>query len=232
MAARVRGGPRAARSAGSVSSDACVSSLTNCPLRLTPRLAPIYLISGDEPLTAGEAADAVRAAARKAGFTERIVFSVDRSFAWDELRQAAQEMSLFAERRLFELRMPSGQARQGRGAARRPRERTAARCAVPALTGKLDAKTSDSAWVRAIERAGVWVRVWPVEPRGAAGHGSRAVPARSGCASRPAWRNRLPIGSKVICSPPSKSSTCWLCSRTARPSTRPRHARHRRQRPL
>ena len=81
------------------------------PAALAQGLAPVYLISGDEPLTAGEAADAVRAAARKAGFTERIVFSIDRSFAWDELKQAAREMSLFAERRLFELRNLQGRPR-------------------------------------------------------------------------------------------------------------------------
>ena len=132
------------------------------PAALDAKLAPIYLISGDEPLTAGEAADAVRAAARKAGFTERIVFAVDRSFAWDELRQAAQEMSLFAERRLFELRMPSGKPDKGAallaGLASTPPPDVL--CLI--VTGKLDAKTSDSPWVRAIERAGVWVRVWPV----------------------------------------------------------------------
>lgn len=132
------------------------------PATLARGLAPIYLISGDEPLMAGEAADAVRAAARRAGFTERIVFSIDRSFAWDELRQAAQEMSLFAERRLFELRMPSG--KPDKGAALLAQLAAAPPPDVLSLvvTGKLDAKTSDSAWVRAIERAGVWVRVWPV----------------------------------------------------------------------
>ena len=132
------------------------------PAALARGLAPVYLISGDEPLTAGEAADAVRAAARKAGFTERVVFSIDRSFAWDELRQAAQAMSLFAERRLFELRMPTGKPDKGAAllaeiAGAPPPD---VMCLI--VTGKLDAKTSDSPWVRAIERAGVWVRVWPV----------------------------------------------------------------------
>jgi DNA polymerase-3 subunit delta len=132
------------------------------PQALARGLASVYLISGDEPLTAGEAADAVRAAARKAGFTERVVFAVDRSFAWDELRQAAQEMSLFAERRLFELRMPTGKPDKGAAllaeiAGAPPPD---VMCLI--ITGKLDAKTGDSPWVRAIERAGVWVRVWPV----------------------------------------------------------------------
>ena len=133
------------------------------PAALARGLAPIYLISGDEPLMAGEAADAVRAAARKAGFTERIVFSIDRSFVWDELRQAAQEMSLFAERRLFELRMPSGKPDKGAAllaeiASAPPPGRLCLR-ASPASSTR---RPATPPWVRAIERAGVWVRVWPV----------------------------------------------------------------------
>jgi DNA polymerase-3 subunit delta len=76
------------------------------PTALGRGLAPIYLVSGDEPLLVGEAADAIRAAARASGYADRTVFFIDRSFAWDELRHATQALSLFAERRLFELRMP------------------------------------------------------------------------------------------------------------------------------
>jgi DNA polymerase III subunit delta len=132
------------------------------PAALARGLAPIYLISGDEPLMAGESADAVRAAARKAGYMERIVFSIDRSFVWDELRQASQEMSLFAERRLFELRMPSGKPDKGAALLAAIADAPPPDILFLVLTGRLDAKTSDSAWVRAIERSGVWVRVWPV----------------------------------------------------------------------
>ena len=70
----------------------------------------------------GEAADAIRACARSAGFAERTVFFIDRSFAWDELRHATQALSLFAERRLFELRMPSGKPDKGAALLRSSRE--------------------------------------------------------------------------------------------------------------
>jgi len=76
-------------------------------------LASTYLISGDEPLTVGEAADAVRAAARAAGYADRKVFSIERGFAWDELKHETHALSLFAARRLFELRMPSGKPDKG-----------------------------------------------------------------------------------------------------------------------
>ena len=78
------------------------------PQALGRGLAAIYLVSGDEPLLVGEAVDAIRAAARGAGYADRTVLFIDRSFDWNELRQAAQSLSLFAERRLFELRMPTG----------------------------------------------------------------------------------------------------------------------------
>ncbi len=126
-------------------------------------LGGIYLVSGDEPLLVGEAADAIRAAARAAGYADRSVFFIDRSFAWDELRQATQSLSLFAERRLFELRMPSGKPDKGAASlidlATRPPPDVL--CLV--ITDKLDRKASETPWVRAIEKHGAWVPIWPVE---------------------------------------------------------------------
>ena len=66
---------------------------------LSERLLPAYLISGDEPLLGGEAADAVRARARAAGFSEREVHFIERAADWDELRGSAANRSLFGDRR-------------------------------------------------------------------------------------------------------------------------------------
>ena len=71
-------------------------------------LSPVYIISGDDPLLCQETADAIRSTARKQGFDERQVFSADASFDWGTLLQAGASMSLFAEKRLLELRLPSG----------------------------------------------------------------------------------------------------------------------------
>jgi DNA polymerase III subunit delta len=138
-------------------------SADQLPASLARNLAGIYLVSGDEPLLVGEAADAIRAAARAAGYADRTVFFIDRSFAWDELRHSSQALSLFAERRLFELRMPSGKPDKGAQqlaelAAQPPPDVV---CLV--VTDKLDKKASDAPWVRAVEKHGVWVPVWPVE---------------------------------------------------------------------
>ena len=76
--------------------------------QLAKRLAPVYAIHGDEPLLALEAADAVRAAARKQGFAQREVFEPTRYFDWSEFSHAAASQSLFGDRKLIELRLASG----------------------------------------------------------------------------------------------------------------------------
>lgn len=71
-------------------------------------LAPLYVVHGDEPLLTIEAADAIRAAARKQGFEEREVLVAGPGFRWDELFMAAGNMSLFGGSKLIDLRIPTG----------------------------------------------------------------------------------------------------------------------------
>jgi DNA polymerase III subunit delta len=137
---------------------------------LARSVAGIYLVSGDEPLLVGEAADAIRAAARAAGYADRRVFFIDRGFAWDELRHASQSLSLFAERRLFELRMPSSKPDKGAQQLAELAEHPPPDVLCLIVAGKLDKKASDAPWVRAVEKHGVWVPI-------------RAVPT----AALPAW---------------------------------------------
>ena len=86
--------------------------------QLARGLKPLYTIHGDEPLLAQEAGDAIRAAARAAGYTERKVFTVSGAhFDWSGVLGAAQAMSLFAERQLIEIRIPSGKPGKDGGEA-------------------------------------------------------------------------------------------------------------------
>jgi DNA polymerase-3 subunit delta len=133
------------------------------PAILSRGLASIYLVSGDEPLLADEAGAAIRNAARAAGFLDRRVFFIERGFAWEELDHAAQSLSLFAERRLFELRMPSGKPDKGASSLEQLAVRPPPDVISLIVTDKLDKKTADAAWVRAIEKHGVWIPVWPVD---------------------------------------------------------------------
>ena len=133
------------------------------PVALARGLTGIYLVSGDEPLLVGEAADAIRAAARAAGYADRRGFFIDRSFSWDELRLATQSLSLFAERRLFELRMPSGKPDKGAALLAQLAAQPASDLIYLVVTDKLDKKTGDTAWVQAIEQHGAWVPILPVD---------------------------------------------------------------------
>lgn len=130
------------------------------PQALRRSLAPVFLLSGDEPLTQGEAADAIRAAARDAGFTERDVFFVDRanSGPWDDIFAAAQAMSLFAARRLIEVRIPGSKpGTDGAKALQELAKLDAPDVLLLVITGALDWTTQKAAWVQALDAAGVWV---------------------------------------------------------------------------
>jgi len=127
-------------------------------------LKPIYLVSGDEPLLVDECAALVRARAAREGFGERQVFTVESGFDWDALRFSSQSLSLFAERRLIELRMPGG--KPGEGGARlltQLASEPAGDTLLLVITGKLDKASRDAAWVGAIEAVGVQVTVWPID---------------------------------------------------------------------
>jgi len=127
------------------------------------RLAPLYVVSGNEPLLAGEAQDAIRAAARRAGFSERQVLHADGRTDWSALGAAASNLSLFAARRLLEIRLPGGKPGKAGGDALKAHAAGAGDdlltlVALPAL----DKATGASAWASALEAAGVWVEVAPV----------------------------------------------------------------------
>ena len=128
-------------------------------------LKPLYLVHGDEPLLAQEAADAIRSAARAAGFDERKVFSVSGAhFDWSGVLGAAQEMSLFAERRLIEIRIPGGKpGKEGSDALQRYAERLPEDVLTIVQLPRLDGQQLKSAWFSALDGAGVSVRVEPVE---------------------------------------------------------------------
>jgi len=132
---------------------------------LADRLLPAYLVSGDEPLLIGEAADAIRERARAAGFVEREVFFIERGNAvWDAILQAAQALSLFATRRLVEIRMPNGKPGTAGAATLMQLLRVASEdLAVLIVTDKLDRDSQGAEWVRAVQARGAWIAVWPVE---------------------------------------------------------------------
>mgnify|MGYP000983799896 CR=1 FL=1 len=128
-------------------------------------LQPVYTLFGDEPLLAQEAADAIRAAARAAGYSERQVFTVSGAhFDWSSVIGAAQEMSLFADRKLIEIRIPNGKpGKDGSEALQRYCERLGDEVLTLVQLPRLDGQQVKSAWFAALDQAGVTLRVEPVE---------------------------------------------------------------------
>ncbi|WP_298288955.1 DNA polymerase III subunit delta [Thiomonas sp.] len=126
--------------------------------------AALYVVHGDEILLVNEAVDAIRAAARRAGFDERESHMAERGFDWGRLLTGSRELSLFGGRRLIELRIPGGKpGRDGAQAlAELPAHLSPDVMAVVVLP-RLDAATQKSAWFAALERHGVAVRVDSVE---------------------------------------------------------------------
>jgi DNA polymerase-3 subunit delta len=136
--------------------------------QLEPHLArglgPIYVIHGDEPLIALEAADAVRAAARARGFTDREVFEPGRSFDWSEAAHSLASQSLFGGKKIVELRLPGGKpGAQGGEAIARYCERPSPDILLLVSLPRLDRMSQSSAWFGALSRTGTVVDVWPVE---------------------------------------------------------------------
>jgi len=131
---------------------------------LAKSFAALYVIHGDEPLIALEAADAVRAAARKRGHDEREVYTAERGFDWSEFAHAGASRSLFGGAKIVELRLPSGKpGTEGAAAIAAYCARLDPQMLTLVSLPRLDRAAQASPWFGALAGAGVVVEVWPVE---------------------------------------------------------------------
>ncbi len=133
------------------------------PARIERGLSPIYLIAGDEPLLIEEVLDSLRAKARREGFGEREVLHADAGFDWSRLAATTDNLSLFTERRLIELRLPGGKpGREGSAVLKARAAEPDADNLLVVIAGRLEPAQRKSAWVSAIARAGVMSYAWPL----------------------------------------------------------------------
>ena len=130
-------------------------------------LRPLYTLHGDDPLLQQEAADAIRAVARAQGYTERTVFTVSGAhFDWSAVLAAGGSLSLFADKQLVEIRIPSGKpGKEGSQALQQLAEAAAGNDSALTLVllPRLDAATLKGAWFAALDANGATVRIDPVE---------------------------------------------------------------------
>ena len=134
---------------------------------LQQQLLPVYLVSGDEPLLLQECCDQIRARAVEQGCSEREVLDAGASsFNWQDILQSATSMSLFAERRLVELRLPGGKpGADGSKALCEYLEIAGGDDVLLIVSGKIDKQSTNSKWYKALDKAGATIQVWPVDAR-------------------------------------------------------------------
>ncbi|EED36630.1 DNA polymerase III, delta subunit [Luminiphilus syltensis NOR5-1B] len=133
--------------------------------QLDAGLARCYLVTGDEPLLVQESADAIRAAARAAGCDERERIDTTTPAGWQDLLQSGGALSLFAQRKLVEVHVPSGKpGTEGSKALQAYLDREGDDVLL-IIAGKIDKSSRRGKWFNALDQAGVVVTVWPVSPQ-------------------------------------------------------------------
>ncbi|MDT8310476.1 MAG: DNA polymerase III subunit delta [Methylophaga sp.] len=132
--------------------------------QLQSELSSVFVISGDEALLVEEAADQVRSAARQQGFSERDVWHADGRFDWQQIDKADATLSLFASKKLIEIRLPgAAPGKEGGEWFRQFAEQASPDSMLLLISGKLDGKQQKAKWYQALDKAGITVPVWPVD---------------------------------------------------------------------
>ena len=125
---------------------------------------PVYWLSGDEPLLLQEAADQTRQYHRDAGFTDRETHTVDRNFNWGQFRRSTENLSLFAERKIIELRLLQPKLEdEGKLALADFLEANRADLVVLISSPKLESSVIQTKWFKSIESRSVVVQIWPID---------------------------------------------------------------------
>lgn len=132
--------------------------------QLKKSLSPVYFITGDEPLILEESTDLLRHHIQQQGFNEREVLHVDGSFSWEYLLECANALSLFAEKKIIELRLGSQKLNKKSSDILQSYLSNPAPDNILLITAdKLDGGAKKSVWFKAIDNCGVIVEIWPVE---------------------------------------------------------------------
>ena len=130
---------------------------------LTEKIAPLYLISGDEFLLVQEACNAVRQRATAAGFDERETFYVESGFNWESFLNSTNNFSLFSGRTLIELHLKSKLTDTGSKILQSYAQKPAPDKIVVIIAAKLDAAQQKTAWFKAIDTHGIVLPIWPID---------------------------------------------------------------------
>jgi hypothetical protein len=189
-------------------------------------LKSLYTLHGDEPLLVQEFADALRAAAREQGYTERTVHTVAGAhFDWSEVLASGGSLSLFADKQIVEIRIPSGKpGKDGSVALQQIAERAQGDDSTLTLVmlPRLDSMTAKGAWFGALDSFGVTVKFDPID-RAACRSGLPSACSSKASAWPPAKKasarcSFLPTGWKATCWPRTRKSRSWACCTRRNPA--------------
>ncbi len=149
-------------------------------------LSPFYIVSGDEPLLVEETCHQIRLAAKKYGIEERELLHAEAGFDWTQLLDETNAMSLFASRRLLEVRIPNGKPSDKGKALLEVVSNPNPDNVVLIVTPRLDAATQKTKWFKAIESAGAFIAIWPIDRNQLPGWLQRRIQAAGMSASQDA----------------------------------------------
>jgi len=129
-------------------------------------LAPVFLLTGDEPLQMMESGDTIRQFARQQGFSERSILTVEANFKWHSLNDEAGNLSLFAQQRLIELRLGNKSlGTEGTKALLHYLQQPPPDTVLLITADKLDAKKQKAKWFTTLDNIGVVVQIWPLDAK-------------------------------------------------------------------
>jgi len=131
--------------------------------QLKKGLAPVYLVSGDEPLLVQECCDQIRKAARDGGFHDRLTFHADQPGSWSAIGGELNAMSLFSEHRRIEVHLPNGKLGDGRGVLEQMLQEPPEDIVLLLISTRLDAAETRRKWYKELQNKGVHIPVWPLD---------------------------------------------------------------------
>ena len=134
--------------------------------QLAKALLPLYVVSGDEPLLVQESCDVIRKAFARVGYGERDLFHVEAGFDWEQVIYSNSSRSLFADKKILELRMRSAKPGDAGGKALIELcENISDDTRVLLVLPRADAATQRTKWFKTVEGVGGLVQIWPVDQK-------------------------------------------------------------------
>ncbi len=132
--------------------------------QLKKDILPLYTLFGNEPLLIAEATDLIRATAKQQNYNEREIFSIDHRFDWEELLRANNNLSLFSDRRVMDIRIPSGKPGREGGKAIEAYCQALPQDTITLITlPRIDKQGQSTKWFKALEKNGITIPFYPIE---------------------------------------------------------------------